>query len=99
MRTLYGTRWSIFRRVEFPSAVPNIFTGARIGATYAAIGAVLGEWSGADNGLGYLIQQSGTALNTPLIIAAVVVLSLMTFVLFGIVSLAERLFVPWAGEQ
>jgi putative hydroxymethylpyrimidine transport system permease protein len=99
MRTLHASRWAIFRRVEFPSAVPMTFTGARIGATYAAIGAVLGEWSGADNGIGYLIQQAGTSLDTPLIIAGVFVLSLLTFVLFGAVSLAERMLVPWAGES
>src|SRR5262249_18083958 len=46
MLTLDGSRWAIFRRVEFPSALPSFFSGARVAATYAAIGAVFGEWSG-----------------------------------------------------
>ena len=45
MRTLHGTRWSLFRRVEFPGALPMIFSGARVAATYAAVGAVFGEWA------------------------------------------------------
>lgn len=99
MRTLDATRWAIFRRVEFPSALPLIFTGARIGATYAAIGAVLGEWSGADNGIGYLIQQAAPNLDTPFIIAGVVVLSAITLLLFGAITLAQRVLLPWANER
>ena len=47
MRTLDATRWDIFRKVEFPGALPSIFSGMRVAATFAAIGAVFGEWSGA----------------------------------------------------
>ena len=46
MRTLDATRWDIFRKVEFPGALPSIFSGMRVAATFAAIGAVFGEWSG-----------------------------------------------------
>jgi putative hydroxymethylpyrimidine transport system permease protein len=99
MRSLHASRWAIFRRVEFPAALPNMFTGARIAATYAAIGAVFAEWSGATGGLGYTIQQAGTALNTALVRAGVVVLSIVTLLLFGVVSVAQRVFVPWAGER
>ena len=99
MRSLHASRWAIFRRVEFPAALPNIFTGARIAATYAAIGAVFGEWSGATGGLGYTIQQAAPTLQTPLVMAGVVLLSLMTLILFGLVSLAQKVFVPWTGER
>ena len=99
MRTLDASRWAIFRRVEFPSALPVIFTGARIGATYAAIGAVLGEWSGAENGIGYLIQQAAPNLDTPFIIAGVFILSVITLALFGGITLAQRLLLPWAKER
>ena len=58
MRTLDASRWAIFRKVEFPGALPSIFSGMRVAATFAAIGAVFGEWSGASDGLGYLIQAS-----------------------------------------
>ena len=55
MRTLDADRWQILRRVEMPSALPYLFSGAKIAAAVAVIGAVFGEWSGADEGLGHLI--------------------------------------------
>src|SRR6266540_5061041 len=54
MRTLDGSRWAIFKRVELPWALPTAFSGMRVAATYAAIGAVFGEWAGSSAGLGYL---------------------------------------------
>ncbi len=97
MRTLHGSRWSIFRRVEFPSALPFIFSGTRIAATYAAIGAVFGEWSGADAGLGYLLQTATHDVGqTDVVFASVLLLTLMALALFGLVRLAERLVIPWA---
>jgi putative hydroxymethylpyrimidine transport system permease protein len=95
MRSLYATRSAIFRRVEVPSALPMFFSGARIAATYAAIGAVVGEWSGASSGLGYYIMQQVAFNNTGQMFAAVIALCVMAFVLVGAVSLVERLVAPW----
>ena len=96
MQTLDGSRWDIFRRVEFPSALPSIFTGVRIGATYAAIGAVFGEWAGSQAGLGWLMLQAKGRLDTPLVFAAVVIITAMAIALFVLVVLIERLTIPWA---
>jgi putative hydroxymethylpyrimidine transport system permease protein len=98
MRTLRGTRWSIFRRVEFPGALPMIFSGARVAATYAAVGAVFGEWAGSSEGLGFVMLQSQPSLDTARIFAAVLILSLLALALYGAVTLAERLLVPWKWE-
>ena len=95
MRTLHGSRLAIFRRVELPGALPAIFSGARVAATYAAVGAVFGEWAGSSSGLGFVILQSQPALDTALIFAAVLVLSAIALALYGLVGLAERLLVPW----
>jgi ABC-type nitrate/sulfonate/bicarbonate transport system permease component len=95
MRTLHGGRLAIFRRVEFPGALPAIFSGARIAATYAAVGAVFGEWAGSSAGLGFVILQAQPALETARIFAAVVVLSALALALYGLVSLTERILVPW----
>ncbi|HEV2592416.1 MAG TPA: ABC transporter permease [Gaiellaceae bacterium] len=95
MRTLHGSRLAIFRRVEFPGALPAIFSGARIAATYAAVGAVFGEWAGSSAGLGFVILQAQPALETARIFAAVVVLSALALALYGVVSLTERILVPW----
>jgi putative hydroxymethylpyrimidine transport system permease protein len=96
MRTLYGTRWSIFRRIEFPAALPAMFSGIRVAATYAAIGAVFGEYAGSTDGLGYVMILATPMLQTSLVFAAIVLLSLISICLFLLVTLAERILVPWA---
>jgi len=98
MRTLDASRWAIFRRVEFPTALPSIFSGMRIAATFAAIGAVFGEWSGSNQGLGYVMLAATPNLLTARIFAAIVLLTVIALALFGAVSLAERIFVPWASR-
>ena len=96
MLTLDASRWSIFRRVEFPAALPLVFSGIRIGATYAAIGAVFGEWAGSDAGLGYEMLQAQGRLDTPQVFAAVILVTLIAVCLFAFVSIVERLAIPWA---
>jgi ABC-type nitrate/sulfonate/bicarbonate transport system permease component/ABC-type nitrate/sulfonate/bicarbonate transport system substrate-binding protein len=95
MRTLHASRWGILRRVELPSALPPLFSGMRVAATYAAIGAVFGEWAGSNAGLGYVMLQATPSLDTPRIFAAVVLLTLLSLALFALVSLLERALVPW----
>ncbi len=99
MRTLDASRWSILRRVEFPAALPSIFSGMRIAATFAAVGAVFGEWSGSNQGLGYVMLAATPNLLTARIFAAIVYLTLIALALFGIVSLLERVLVPWAPNR
>ncbi|HET7566965.1 MAG TPA: ABC transporter permease [Gaiellaceae bacterium] len=98
MRTLDGDRLAIFRRVEAPGALPAVFSGARIAATYAAVGAVFGEWAGSSSGLGFVMLQAQPELATARIFAALVVLSALALALYGLVTLAERLLVPWNRE-
>jgi putative hydroxymethylpyrimidine transport system permease protein len=99
MRTLDASRWAIFRRVEFPAALPSIFSGMRIAATFASIGAVFGEWSGSNAGLGYVMLEATPNLLTSRIFAAILILTVISLVLFGLVSLLERLAVPWAPRR
>jgi putative hydroxymethylpyrimidine transport system permease protein len=98
MRTLHGGPLAIFRRVELPGALPAIFSGARVAATYAAVGAVFGEWAGSSAGLGFVILQAQPALETARIFAAVLVLSALALGLYALVTLAERFLVPWQLE-
>jgi putative hydroxymethylpyrimidine transport system permease protein len=98
MRTLHGSRLAIFRRVEIPGALPALFSGARIAATYAAVGAVFGEWAGSSAGLGFVMLQAQPALLTARIFAAVLILSALALALYAAVSLAERLLTPWSRE-
>ncbi|HEX7581878.1 MAG TPA: ABC transporter permease [Gaiellaceae bacterium] len=98
MRTLHGSRFAIFRRVEFPAALPAIFSGLRIAATYAAVGAVFGEWAGSSSGLGFVMLQAQPALATGRIFAAVLILSAIGLALYAFVTVSERLLVPWKRE-
>jgi NitT/TauT family transport system permease protein/putative hydroxymethylpyrimidine transport system permease protein len=95
MRTLDATRWQILRRVAAPTALPFAFSGARIAAVFAPIGAIFGEWVGSDAGLGHLILQDNAQLETARMFAAFVVLSAIALALFGLLSLAERRIVTW----
>jgi putative hydroxymethylpyrimidine transport system permease protein len=70
----------------------------RIAATFAAIGAVFGEWSGSNQGLGYVMLAATPNLLTARIFAAIVCLTVVALALFGAVSLLERIFVPWAPK-
>jgi putative hydroxymethylpyrimidine transport system permease protein len=96
MKTLDASRWAIFKRIEFPAALPSIFSGLRIAATFAAIGAVFAEYAGASAGLGYVMIQATPNLQTARIFAAILILILASFALFALVSLLQRIFVPWA---
>ena len=70
----------------------------RIAATFAAIGAIFGEWSGASAGLGYVILQATPNLQTARIFAAILILTLIAMALFALVSVLERISVPWASK-
>ena len=96
MRTLHASRRDVLVRVEIPAALPRLFSGMRVAATYAAIGAVFGEWAGSTEGLGYVMLQATPSLETERVIAVVVILSLVSLALFAAVDLLERRFAPWA---
>jgi ABC-type nitrate/sulfonate/bicarbonate transport system permease component len=95
MRSLDASKAGIFWRVEVPTALPGVFTGARIAAAVAVIGAVFGEWAGSDKGLGHLILQDNAQLMTARMFASVVVLSLIAIVLYALIGLLERAVVRW----
>jgi ABC-type nitrate/sulfonate/bicarbonate transport system permease component len=82
-----------------PWALPYLFSGARIAAAVAVIGAVFGEWSGADSGLGHLILISQGQVQTARVFAAVVVLSAFALLLFGALALLERRVAWWGAPS
>ena len=98
MRTLDARRPTILRRVELPASLPFFFSGAKIAVAFAVIGAVFGEWVGADEGLGHLMLVAQSQLQTDLVFAAVVVLSAFAVALFGALALLERRFAWWGRE-
>lgn len=95
MRSLDASRWQLFRRVEAPTALPNVFTGAKIAVVIAPIGAVFAEWAGSSAGLGHLIQSDTANFEVARQFASVAVLSAMALALMGLTVLAERRVVAW----
>jgi NitT/TauT family transport system permease protein/putative hydroxymethylpyrimidine transport system permease protein len=95
MRSLNASRWQLFRRVEAPTALPHVFTGAKIAVVIAPIGAVFAEWAGSSAGLGHLIQSDTANFEVARQFATVAVLSAMALGLMGLTVLAERRVVGW----
>jgi ABC-type nitrate/sulfonate/bicarbonate transport system permease component len=98
MRSLGASRWARLWKAELPASLPFLFSGMRIAATVSVIGAVFGEWAGADRGLGRLVLLANNQLQTARVYAGVVLLTVMAIALFAIVSLVERLAIPWRRE-
>jgi putative hydroxymethylpyrimidine transport system permease protein len=95
LRTYGASRLRRFWMVIVPTAMPSFFSGARIGISVAVIGAVFGEYVGADSGLGYLINVSSARLRTDRVFASIVLLAAMAIVLFLIVAGIERRLLRW----
>jgi putative hydroxymethylpyrimidine transport system permease protein len=99
MRSLGASRLRSLRSVELPAALPYLFSGLKIAATVSVIGAVFGEWAGADEGLGRLVLLANNQLETPRVYAGTVLLTLMAVGLFLAVVAAERIACPWTRKE
>lgn len=99
IRSLSATPMQTFIKIRFPTAMPHIFVGLKIAITFAVIGAVIGEFVGSEDGLGYLILIATSQSRTPLAFGALVLLTIMSIVLYYGVALIERIVVPWAPRN
>ena len=97
LRSFGATRGQVFRKLRWPAALPALFTGLRIAATYGVIGAVFGEYVGAYEGLGIWMQLSQNAFRTDLVFAAILLAAALSVALFALVTTAERLVIPWSS--
>ena len=95
MRSLKATHWQTFRLLEIPGAMPVFLGGLRIGATLSVIGAVVGEFIGADRGLGFMINRARGQYDTALVFVTVFSLVLMAMILYGLVVLMEMRLLSW----
>ena len=99
VRSMGGGTWSVFRKVRLPASLPSFFAGVKVAITLAVVGAVVGEFVGATQGLGYLLLRANANLETPLLFAAIMILTILGLILYYLVSLAERLAIPWHVSQ
>jgi NitT/TauT family transport system permease protein len=93
-RSLRATHWQVLRHLELPAALPQILGGMRVGVTLAVIGAIVGEWAGADRGLGVLINIArGSMFDFPLMYATLATIAAIAVALYLVVVLVERALV------
>src|SRR2546421_12632745 len=91
VRSLKGSRWQLFTKIQLPGALPYIFSGMKVAAILAVAGAIVGEFLGSDKGLGYLMLQVQVTLDTPAMFMAGVVVTLIGLLLYGLVVGLRRL--------
>jgi NitT/TauT family transport system permease protein len=99
MRSLHASRWQTFKLLELPASLPVLLGGLRIGATLSVIGAVVGEFVGSDEGLGFLINLGRGQYDMALVFVAIFALVLLALCLYGIVLFSERLAMPWRRHR
>jgi NitT/TauT family transport system permease protein len=98
-QSMGATPWQTFRYVRLPAALPFVFSGFKVAIVFAATGAIVGEFVGANAGLGYLLLRGSSYLDTGLIFAVLVALSVMGLVLSYGVSGLEQAFMPWKRRE
>jgi NitT/TauT family transport system permease protein len=95
MGGLGAGRWETFRDLELPSTLPYIFTGAEVAIVFSVIGAIVGEYLGGSEGLGFLVVSSLNSLDAPRLFAVIVLLAVLGSLLYAAVTVTKRLVIPW----
>ena len=96
-RVFNAPKWKVFLKIRVPNAYPYILSALKVTASAAVIGAVVGEFVASQRGLGYVIMTTQSSMNTPAAFAALVWISILGLLLFGLVAGLSRLLAPWAG--
>ena len=99
MRSMGANRYQIFRYVKLPNSVPSFFSGLRISASYAVVGAVVSEWLGGFEGLGVYMTRVKKAYAFDKMFAVIVFISVISLVLMGVVALLEKASMPWEKKS
>jgi NitT/TauT family transport system permease protein len=97
--SLSASRWQRLTKLELPTALPFVISGAKVAATFAVVGAVVAEFIGARSGIGFIVKTSSYYLDTDQTFAAIVVAALTGLSLFGLVTLAERYLLFWQPDN
>lgn len=99
MRMAGASKAQIFRKLEVPHALPSVFSGVKIAATYSVMGAVIAEWIGTDRGIGYYMMLQKSAYRTDRVFVAMAIIVLLSLVLFAMIALLEKILVRWRGAN
>ena len=95
-RVFNAPKWKVFAKIRIPNAYPYILSALKVTATSAVVGAIVGEFVASQSGLGYVIITSQSSMNTPLAFGALVWISVLGLILYGIVAVMSRVLAPWA---
>ncbi len=95
LHSVSASRWEILWKIQLPHSTPHIFSGLKVASTLSVIGAIVGEWAGANGGLGFLILSSSAQLETVRMFSGVVAVSIIGLLLFYAVSRLEDWLLPW----
>ena len=99
MAIMGANGWNRWWKLDVPAALPVIFAGLRVGLTLSVIGAVVGEFAGADRGLGFLVNWAKGLFDTPLMFLALILLASVGIVFYLVLVLLERWLLPWRGRD
>jgi NitT/TauT family transport system permease protein len=94
-RSMGASRWQVFAQFRLPTSLPYLFSGLKVAATLAVAGAVVGEFVGADKGLGYLLLVTNSNMETAMMFATIVALTFIGLAFFYIVEVVEAMLIPW----
>lgn len=94
-----ASAWMIFRKIRLPHALPSIFTGLKVAAALSSTAAVVAEFVASDKGLGYLLLRYNGDLETPMVFATIIVLSIVGLLVYYAVELVEKITIPWHVSQ
>lgn len=99
LKSMNASAWQIFRYLKLPAALPNLFTGLKLAATYSVMGAVIGEMLGGKAGLGIYMSRATKSFQTAHVFAIILVIIALSMSLFGFFSLMDRLFLRWHYQK
>ncbi|EIT85740.1 ABC transporter integral membrane protein [Fictibacillus macauensis ZFHKF-1] len=99
LRSMGAKRMQIFRKVQLPMALPSIFSGLKLVAVFSVVGATIGEWLGADAGLGYYTRRMSGNLNAEAVFSAIFLLSILGMLFFVVVAIIEKRVLKWKFER
>lgn len=97
--TMGASRWQTFRKIRFPNALPHLMAGEKVAVTLAVVGAVVGEFVGANEGLGYILLIANGNLDGAMLFADLFLMSIIGIVLFILIEMAEALLIPWHASR
>lgn len=99
LRSMGASRWQMFYIVRWPHALPSLFAGLKIAATYSVMGAVIAEWLGSNSGLGVYLTRSSHSFLTDRVFAAIFTITALSFLYYALISILARLALPWIHSK